>query len=283
VAHIAVVTDSTCDLAPEGLAAIGVTAVPLKVHFGDETYRDWVDLSPEQFFKKLVAAQTLPTTSQPTPGEFAAEFQRLADQGADGIVSIHLSSKLSGTYESAATAASQATIPVRVVDTSTVSGAMQLSIAAACETRDRGAGLDDVERAARQRAGSTELFFFLNTLDYLVKGGRAGKATGLAAVLLNIKPVLEVRGGIVEPFRNSKGTRKAIFEISAHVAERSKALGQIDIVIINALAAEHADALESAIIDAGTNIARVTHSEAGALIGTYSGPGAAGVASSPVR
>jgi len=283
VARIAVVTDSTCDLGPEGLAAIGVTAVPLKIRFGDETYRDWVDLSPEQFYKQLAAAKSLPTTSQPTPGEFGQEYERLADEGADGIVSIHVSSKLSGTYESAVMAADKAAIPVRVIDTLTASGAIQLSITAACELRDQGAGLEEVEQAARETARSTELFFFLDTLDYLVKGGRAGKATGLAAVLLNIKPVLEIRGGILEPFRKSKGTRKAIAETSAHVAERSKVLGPIDIVIINAVAPELAHDLGRAIVRAGTNIASVTHSEIGAVIGTYAGPGAVGVGYSPAR
>jgi DegV family protein with EDD domain len=281
VARIAVVTDSTCDMGPERLSAIGVTAVPLKVHFGDETYRDWVDLTPEQFYPKLVGAKALPTTSQPTPGEFAAEFQRLADEGAEGIVSIHISSKLSGTYASAEMAAREASVPVRVIDSYTAAGAIQLPVLAACKLRDAGASLDEVEAAARKTVAGIELFFLLDTLDYLVKGGRAGRSAGLAASLLNIKPVLEVRGGIIEPFRKSKGTRKAISETAAHVAERSKALGPVDIVIINALVPELAADLEKAIVAAGTNVASLSHSGIGAVIGTHVGPGALGVGYAP--
>ena len=126
MSSIAIVTDSTCDLGPERLHAMGVPMVPLKVQFGDTTYLDWIDLRPGQFYPMLVAAQKLPTTSQPTPGEFSAVYQKLADEGATGIVSVHLSAPLSGTFESATMAPATSPIPVRVIDSKVVSHATRL-------------------------------------------------------------------------------------------------------------------------------------------------------------
>jgi DegV family protein with EDD domain len=281
--RIAVVTDSTCDLGPKALADKGVAMVPLKVHFGDETFQDWVDLTPKDFYDRLRVAAQLPTTSQPTPGDFAETYKRLASEGAEGIVSVHLSAKLSGTVESAVMAASTAPVPVRVVDTTFVSGAMAFAIDAACEARDAGGYLDSVEKAAASTIDKTELFFVLDTLDYLVKGGRAGRAQGMAASLLNIKPVLQVTGGVIEPFKKSKGTNRAIREMAEHVAARSKKLGPLKIVVIHAVATNLADELANAIRSAGTDIASLAYDEIGACIGTHVGPRALGVGYMPAE
>ena len=150
-------------------------------------------------------------------------------------------------------------------------------------------------RRARRRAGTstrsrrrpstrspeTELFFVLDTLDYLVKGGRAGRAQGMAAALLNIKPVLQVTGGVIEPFKKSKGTNKAIREMAEHVAERSRKLGPLRIVVVHAVATNLADELSNAIRSAGTDIAEITVDEIGAVIGTHVGPRAVGVGYAP--
>jgi DegV family protein with EDD domain len=279
--RIAIVTDSTCDLGPKALAERRVAMVPLKVHFGDETLRDWIDITPAEFYPRLRSAAQLPTTSQPTPGEFADVYQRLAAEGAVGIVSIHLSAKLSGTVESAIMAASTAPVPVRVVDCTFVSGAMAFAIDAACAARDADGNLDAVEKAALAAAAKTELFFVLDTLDYLVKGGRAGRAQGMAASLLNIKPVLQVTGGVIEPFKKSKGTNKAIREMAQHVADRSKKTGPLKIIIIHAVAQNLADELGNAIRSAGTDIAEMANDEIGATIGTHVGPRAVGVGYMP--
>lgn len=283
MARIAIVTDSTCDLGPAALQERGVTMVPLKVHFGDETFRDWVDLTPSDFYPKLTASAQLPTTSQPTPGDFATVYRRLAEEGAEGIVSIHLSAKLSGTCESAIMASEGSPVPVRVVDSTFVSGPMGLIIDAACAARDAGLDLDEVERAASKAAGSTELFFVLDTLDYLVKGGRAGKAQGLAAALLNIKPILQVTGGVIEPFKKSKGTNRAIREMAQHVAERSAELGTVDVIVIHALAEDLAEELTAAIRSAGATVGTLAYAEIGAVIGTHVGPRAIGVGYAPAR
>jgi len=275
---VAIVTDSTCDMGPEALRALRAEMVPLTVHFGQETFRDWIELSPEAFYRKLAQAPVLPTTSQPTPGEFAEVYRRLAESGVDGIASVHLSSKLSGTLESALLAAKDAPVHVDVIDSLTVSGGLALVVKAACAARDAGGDLETIGAAARQCSDSIELFFVLDTLEFLVRGGRAGRAAGLAASLLNIKPVLEVRGGVIEPFMRSKGSRRAIVEMATHVAERSKALGPLEIRIISALADDLCQLLADAIVSAGTLIATMEFGGIGTVIGTHAGPRALGVA-----
>lgn len=278
MARIAVVTDSTCDMGPEALERIGVPMVPLKVHLGDETYRDWVDFTPETYYPKLVAATQHPTTSQPSPSEFAEVYARLADAGAEGIVVITISSKLSGTYGSAVLAATESRIPVRVVDSTFVTGAAALIVDEAVAARDAGGDLETVEAAALDAVGRTELFFVLDTLDYLVKGGRAGKAQGLAASLLNIKPVLRVRDGLIEPFKKVKGTRKAYHEMAAHAAMRSREVGPLKVVLLHAVAPELAELMADELRSAGLqgDIARTE--SIGSCIGTHVGPRAVGVA-----
>lgn len=278
MARIAVVTDSTCDMGPEALGRLGTPMVPLKVHFGDETFRDWIDFTPEAYYPKLVSAVQHPTTSQPSPSEFAEVYAQLADDGATGIVVITISSKLSGTYESAVLAARESPVPVRVVDSTFVTGAAALIVEAAVEARDAGGDLEAVEGAALDAVARTELYFVLDTLDYLVKGGRAGKAQGLAASLLNIKPVLRVRDGLIEPFKKVKGTRKAYQEMAAHVAEISREAGPLKVVLLHAVAPELAELMADELRSAGLDGEIVRTDAIGSCIGTHVGPRAVGVA-----
>lgn len=278
MARIGIVADSTCDLGPQWLEEHDVVMVPLKVLFGDTTYLDWVDLTPERFYAKLATAPELPKTSQPSPAEFAAVYQRLADEGCDGIVSIHLTAPLSGTIESATMAASAAPVPVRVVNTRVVTAGEALAIDAALAARDAGADLDGVEAAALRVVESMRLLFALDTLDYLVKGGRAGKAQGLAASLLNIKPVLTFNEeGTIEPFKKVKGTRKAIAEMVAEVAAAAES-GSVVCAVLHSQAPELADELIAALEATGASYRCEHVVSVGAVIGTYAGPGAVGVA-----
>lgn len=281
MARIAVVTDSTCDMGPEALAAIGVPMVPLKLHVEDKTYQDWIDFTPETFYPMLAAAPKLPTTSQPSPAEFAEVFARLADEGYTGIVSVHLSAKLSGTIESAHIAAADSPIPVRVVDTEIVSWGTALVVQAAVVARDAGGDLDAVEAAALKASEGVELFFVLDTLDNLVKGGRAGKAQGLAASLLNIKAVLHFEHGLIVPFQKARGTKAAIALLAQHVAERSKELGGVRAIVIHALVPDMADEVVEALRAAGMVGEIAGKGVIGACIGTHAGPRAVGVAFLP--
>lgn len=283
MAKVGIVTDSTCDLRPEQLAALDVVMVPLTVHFGDESFRDWLDLTPEEFYPRLKAFSALPTTSQPSPADFTAAYAALAEQGAEEIVSIHLSAALSGTFESAMLAAKTSPIPVRVVDGKRASQATALIVKAAVEVRDAGGDATAVEARAIEVAASCRLYFLLDTLDNLVKGGRAGKAAGLAAALLNIKPVLRVNDdGIIEPFKKVKGRTKAIAALAQHVAEDAAENGRMRISLLDACSSGDADELEAAIRATGADVEWEGHGVIGAVIGVYTGPGAIACAYYPV-
>lgn len=281
--QVGIVCDSTCDLGPEWLESHGVAMVPLKVLFGNETWLDWVDIRPAEFFDKLVATPILPKTSQPSPADFTAVYKRLAEQGAQEIVSIHLTAALSGTFESATMAAKTSPVPVRVVNTNLVTQATALVVKAAIAARDAGADAAGVEKEAIEVASRTRMFFVLNTLEYLVKGGRAGKASGLAASVLNIKPILTFNaGGTIEPFKKVKGTRKAFAELASHVAAESKTHGRLRLALLHAVSPALVKELEAAIVASGADVEIESTGLVGSVIGTYSGPDAVGCAYYPI-
>ncbi|HET6352089.1 MAG TPA: DegV family protein [Coriobacteriia bacterium] len=279
MAKIAVVTDSTSDLTAQELTDLGVTMVPLKVLFGDESYLDWVELMPEEFYKRLVASPILPKTSQPSPADFQDAYDKLADEGYEGIVSIHLSAALSGTHESAMLASKKSRIPVRVVDSKEVTRALGMVVTETARVAATGADLDAVEKVALDVAASMRVFFVVESLEYLVKGGRAGKAQGLAASLLNIKPVLMVNDdGIIEPFKKVKGKKKAIAEMAAHVAEEAKASGRLRLSLLHAANDEDAAEFRRELDAIGADVEYEREGAIGAVIGTYTGPGVVGAA-----
>jgi DegV family protein with EDD domain len=283
MARVGIVTDSTSDLLPAELDALGVSMVPLTVHFGDEHVRDWLDLTAEQFYPKLAAFDGLPTTSQPSPADFTAAYTAMAEAGVDEIVSIHLSAALSGTYESAMLAAKTSPIPVRVVNGKTVSQGTGLIVKAAVEARDAGLDAAAVEARAIEVAEACHLFFLLDTLELLVKGGRAGTAAGLAASVLNIKPVLHINDkGLIEPFKKVRGRAQAVAALAQHVAEESKTRGRLRCALLHACCPEAAQELEDAIIAAGADVEWSSHGAIGAVIGVYTGPGAIGCAYYPI-
>jgi DegV family protein with EDD domain len=279
---IGIVTDSTCDLGPEWLSSHGILMVPLIVRFGDETYRDWCDLAPEEFYRMLAASPILPKTSQPAPAEFEAVYEGLAAAGCDGIVSIHLSSMLSGTIASATIAAAASPIPVRVVDSKSASQGTGLVVKAAAAARDAGGLLDDVAAAAETAVPGVHLFFVVESLEYLVKGGRAGKAQALAATMLNIKPVLHIDAeGVIEPFKKVKGMQKAIEEIASQVARDSKAGGRMRVALLHGVRPDLADKMREALAASGADYEIESDGLVGAVIGTYTGSGVVGVAYHP--
>jgi DegV family protein with EDD domain len=282
VANVGLVTDSTCDLSPDDLALLGVEMVPLTVHFGDDHYRDWIDIEPTDFYRRLAAARQLPTTSQPSPADFSAAFDRLAQQGRDSVVVLTISSGLSGTYQSASIAAMDAPIPVHVVDTRRASLAVALLVQAAAEARDSGKDAVAIEALCGRLASSSRLYFLLDTLEYLVKGGRAGRAAGLAASLLDIKPVLDVNAdGVVEPFKKVRGRQQALGALVTHVAEDVAKLGAVRMAVLHGADEARSAQLEAALRESVPNAEIVLNGIIGPVIGTYTGPGALGVAYYP--
>jgi DegV family protein with EDD domain len=280
--RIGIVTDSTCDLGSAALAELDVQMVPLKVLFGEDTYLDWIDLEPERFYQMLAAAPSLPKTSQPSPADFTKVYTQLADSGCEEIVSIHLSGALSGTMASALLAAKDCPIPVHCVDTKKVSQAVALVVLAAVKARKAGEDGAAIARIAEQVSESTRLFFLVDTLEYLVKGGRAGKAQGLAASVLGIKPVLTVNAeGVVEPFKKVKGRKRAIAEIAAHVAQEAADRGPLRAAILHGCLEDKGAELVEAVRATGAPVEFVSEGCVGAVIGTYTGPGALAIAYHP--
>lgn len=280
---VGIVTDSTCDLRPTELESMDVVMVPLTVHFGEEHVRDWIDMTPEEFYPKLALFSGQPTTSQPSPADFAEAYAALAEGGAEQIVSIHLSAALSGTCESALLAAKTSPVPVRVVDGKRASRATGLIVKAAAEARAAGADADAIEALARAVAAQTRLYFLLDTLDNLVKGGRAGKAAGLAAALLNIKPVLRVNDdGIIEPFKKVRGKQQAISVLAEHLAQDSIQNGRMRVTTLHACCPLAAAELKEAAIAAGVDAEWDSEGAIGAVVGVYTGPGAVGFAYYPI-
>lgn len=283
MARVGIVADSTCDLSLETLAALDVKMVPLKVLFGDDTALDWAEMHPEEFYRKLTSSPVLPKTSQPSPAEFAKVYAELADSGCESIVSVHLTSALSGTYASAEMAAADSPVPVHLIDTRKVSQATGLVVKAAVSARDGGADGAEVARIAQSTSDAMKMYFVLDTLEYLVKGGRAGRAQGLAASLLNIKPVLEMNAeGTIEPYKKVKGRHKALVEVANKVAADSEEHGRVRLAILNAFVPDFVEEFVTELDASGADYELESVGLVGAVIGTYAGPAAIGCAYYPI-
>ncbi|MFC2072178.1 DegV family protein [Chloroflexota bacterium] len=197
---VKVVTDSTSDLPPQLAEELGITVVPVYVQFGKDVYRDRVDISEDEFYQRLQSDPIHPSTEPPTPQDFAAAYQKLS-QEADGIISIHISSKLSATFNSALRAKElvETECPIEVVDSQLVTMGLGLLVTAANTLAQSGKGLPQVTDEVKQIIPSIHLLGFLDTLKYLALGGRIGKAKALLGSVLAVKPMLTVKDGELEP------------------------------------------------------------------------------------
>ncbi|MEX2278895.1 MAG: DegV family protein [Acidimicrobiia bacterium] len=270
---IRVVTDSAADLPVEMRTRLGITVVPLTVRFGTETFTDGVDLDAASFWPRLEAGSGLPETAAPSAGAFIDAFERLADDGAGGVVVVSLSSRLSATHQAAIIAAENfRRIPVRVVDSHTVSMAQGLVAVAAAEAAGDGSALDDVADVAVAAVAQVDILVALDTVDFLRRGGRIGGAQAVIGGLLDVKPLLTVEDGVVAAagrVRTRSKARAAIIDrASAHRSARRMAVlhgGSDDV-------GEIVDAIRAVV---GTH---VFVAELGPVVGTHAGPGTIGVA-----
>jgi len=214
VRSVKIVTDSTADLPPEIVSELGITIVPLQVIFGDKAYRDGVDIDSEQFFRLLPNAKELPHTSQPSTGEFQRVYEDLSTQ-TDHILSIHLSAGFSGTLNAAQLAARALVgrCTIEVIDSGTVSMAMGFAVIAAARAARDGADLEGCEVAARSVLRRQRLAVTVDTLEYLRRGGRIGRATALVGGLLKLKPILTIREGQTFPLARVRSRRRALDEM----------------------------------------------------------------------
>jgi len=277
--HVAIVTDSTAYLPPQTMERYAITAVPLTVVIGDRALEEGTEISARSLAEAL-QKRRLVTTSRPSPEVFAATYRAAAEAGARGIVSLHLSGEISGTYDAALLAAKDAPVPVRVVDTRMVGMALGFCAQAASEVADAGGSLDEAVAAAEKRAASTSAFFYVDTLDYLRRGGRIGTAQALLGSALAVKPLLELEGGRIELREKVRTASRAIARLEEIAVERVGA-GAVDIAVHHLSAPDRAAALAERLRERLPGVEDLRVTEVGAVIGAHTGPGLLAVVVSP--
>lgn len=277
--HVAIVTDSTAYLPPEMMERHGITAVPLTVVLGDQALEEGTEISARSLAAALQKRRSV-TTSRPSPEVFAAAYRAAAEAGATAIVSLHLSAEISGTYDSALLASRDAPVPVRVVDTGMVAMALGFCALSAAETAEAGGSLDDAVVAAEKRAAATSAYFYVDTLDYLRRGGRIGAAQALLGSALAVKPLLQLDGGRIELLEKVRTASKAIARLEELVVERAGA-GAVDIAVHHLTAPDRAERLAERLRERVPGLVDLHVSEVGAVIGAHTGPGLLGAVISP--
>jgi DegV family protein with EDD domain len=274
--NTAIVLDSTADCPDPQARHANWRMVPLYVRFGDETFREYVDLSPEDFYRRLRESPEPPRSSQPTPADFAAVYEELA--GYEKVLAVLLSAKLSGTLESARLAAESAgDARVTLVDSGVICGGAVILADALQRRLERGTTEEELLAVVERFKQTRGLLFTVETLEYLVRGGRVGKASGLAGQLLNVKPILHFDDGEVAPLKRVRGRAKALAEFESLFLEATEDSPDLHVGVGHADAPEDAAKLverlraarPAASLDIVTNL--------GPVIGTHGGPGTLGL------
>ena len=273
---VKIVTDSTADLPKQVTRELDITVVPLNVHFGEESFQDGIDLDSDTFFQRITTEARLPTTSQPSVGAFLETYRGLLEAGHQ-VVSIHISAKLSGTMNSALQAQEQlgAGDRLAVVDSLQVGLALGVVARAVARLVQDGASLTETVALAPGISERVRLFVLLETLEYLQKGGRIGKAQAFLGSLLHIRPILTVRDGEVHPLERVRARQRGLERLCQLAAERGS-LQQVG--ICHSTTPEDALALEEQVHPLLADGVRVFQARFGPVLGTHVGPGAVGIA-----
>ena len=272
--NTAIVLDSTSDWPEAAERFPNVRVVPLYVRFGDEMFRDHVDLSPHDFYERLRQSTELPTTSQPTPQDFADAYEQLA--AYERIYVLTVSAKLSGTFQSASLAAEEHGDRVRVIDTETASMAMAMLALSIQRRLEAGTTDDEIDALVERFRLDNRVVFTVGTLEYLAKGGRIGKAQALAGTILNVKPILSVEDGVIIPISRVRGRQKALEEFGRLFVEATENRPGLHVSIAHADAPEWVDVLSDLVQKARPQAEIDVIATLGAVVGTHAGPGAVG-------
>ncbi|HZP29141.1 MAG TPA: DegV family protein [Acidimicrobiia bacterium] len=270
---VRVVTDSACDLPDALVAALGITIVPLSIRFGDEELVDREQLTVAEFWDRLTTASVLPETAAPSAGAFEARFRELADAGATGIICINLSSRLSATMQAATVAAKAVAedCPIEVIDSLTCSMGLGSLCLVAARHAQEGADLETIVSDVTDRRDRTKLFGTLDTLEFLKRGGRIGNARALLGSMLSIKPVVEVRDGVVEEAGKVRTRSKALQVLVDHV----RAQPVENLAVLHGNAPDVDELLD--LLDPIVPKADIVTGVVGPVIGTHAGPRVIGV------
>jgi DegV family protein with EDD domain len=275
---IKIVTDSTAYLSPATIEQHDIRIVPLCVHFGTQVYKEGVELSQDEFYARLKDAPELPTTSQPSAGEFHEVFAELAEAGHQ-ILTLTISSKLSGTWNSAT--AAKEMLPeadISIVDSLSTSVGLELMIQKAIQMTQDGADSEAIVTQVEAIRDKLQIFFVVDTLEYLAKGGRIGNARAFLGTVLKVKPILVLDEGAIEPLEQVRSKRKAVVRMLDIVEDYlGDQAPQAQVAVTHALVPNEAQLLAQELVDRlGT--AQPIVAELGPVIGTHTGPGVLGVA-----
>ncbi|AKG53863.1 DegV family protein [Dehalogenimonas sp. WBC-2] len=267
---IRIVTDSTADISTEIVEKLGITVVPVYVRFGNDVFRDGVDICQDAVYQRMLAENSIPTTSQPTPADFSNTYSELLKAEGD-IVSIHLSCKLSGTYNSAQTGRDLTTAKnrVTVLDSMSLSMGLGLSVITAARLAQAGANLESIINSVKETPSVTRIVAVFDTLKYVLRSGRLGAAKALIGGILNVKPMITLRDGTFWPVGIARTRSKALDSLVEMVKKSSHIE---DIAIVYATTLDEALSLKkqlSSYVDAG----RLYVSCLGPALGAHGGPG----------
>jgi DegV family protein with EDD domain len=272
--RIQVVTDSACDLRPELADDLGLRVVPLTIRFGDEELVDREELSSKEFWDRVVLGPHMPQTAAPSPGAFQTVFEEASDAGMDGVVCINLSSKVSGTYQSARTAADAVSerIRVEVVDSLTLTMGLGLVVIEAANLAKSAASLDELVEKVTDTASRAHVFGVVDSLDFLRKGGRIGGASHLVGSLLSIKPVLDVREGVVEVDSKQRTRARAL----QYLAQKAVDAGPLErLAVADGRSPDASDVVE--LLRKAKTENPIEVSDLGPVVGSHTGPASVAV------
>lgn len=277
---IAIVTDSTACLDPADAEREGITIVPLKVVIGEETFTEGCGVTGDEIAEALKAKKPV-TTSRPTPEEFLETYESLAANGADEIVSIHLSHKVSGTLDAATVAGKRASIPVTVVDSTTIGLATGFAAGRAARARDAGGAASSMAIAARTAGEASTTLLYVDTLEYLKRGGRVTTVSAFLGSALAVKPILAVRDGAVVPLERVRTASKAMARLEALTVAACMAVENGFDIGIQHLAAQDAAERFADRLASALGREEVAVDEVSAVIGAHTGPGTVSVSLTP--
>lgn len=281
MSFVGLVSDSTACLHPSIIARHGIRIVPLYIKMGERTLRDGIDITPDEFYEQLPQCTPLPTTSQPSVGDFVAVYQALRDQGASSIVSVHLSAGISGTINSANLAAQQIDgFPIRVIDTQCAAAAHMLAVEAGVNALAQGADLEGVVAAIERAVNTLHIVFTVDTLEYLYKGGRIGGAAALLGSLLQFKPLLTFKDGKIDALERVRKSSRAMARLAEVMAGWTNGEPQ-RAVVMQAACMDRAEAL-AAMLPEYLNVVETQIVPLTPVIGAHVGNGTLGLCCCPV-
>jgi DegV family protein with EDD domain len=276
--RVRLVTDSTADIPHEICLTLGIEVVPLKVHFGNDTYRDGVTLQADHFYELLAQASVLPTTSQPSPVDFLDMYKKINEEPDVQIISIHISSELSGTYQSAVLAKSLLNehADITTIDSRSASFGMGGIVVAAAEAAKQGKSKEEILTLIQKLSQRSQLYFLVDTLEYMQKGGRIGKAAALLGSILKIKPILGMEDGIAVSIEKVRGNKAAVHRIIELFKQKEMAASKVRVMIAHSNAPEAAQQF-GILIQENFQLSSLSYTSIGPVIGTHVGPGTVAV------